>query len=432
MGHGVGHGVRIALLHYAAPPVIGGVETVLAAHARLMVAAGHEVRIVAGRGGEAPDGAEIRLVPLIDPRHARIEVMQAALTAGRVPAGFGALVAELRAELEAALEGVDVVIAHNVCSLSLNLALTAALRELADAAGEGSGESRFVLWHHDLAAVLPDYRATLHDGQPWSLLREAWPGTTAVVISERRRRELAAVTNLPLDDILVVPNGVDLERVWELEPEAVEILERVVDQRIEILLLVPARITPRKNLELALRVVAALRAAGRRAAVVVPGPVDPHRATEHAYLDRLLELRAELGLEDVAWLLAAERGEAERGEAEADAAVPDAVVSDLYRMADLLFLPSRDEGFGLPILEAALNRLPIACSDLPSLRELAGDEALYFDVEDDPADIARRLLEGLEADAAWRISRRVRFGYAWSRVYRDHIAPLLERAAPAP
>ncbi len=55
------------------------------------------------------------------------------------------------------------------------------------------------------------------------------------------------------------------------------------------------------------------------------------------------------------------------------------VVADLYRIADALFLPSREEGFGLPVLEAGVSRLPVICADIPALRELAGDDATYVD-----------------------------------------------------
>ena len=42
--------MRIALLHYSSPPIVGGVESVLAHHARLLANDGHEVTILAGRG----------------------------------------------------------------------------------------------------------------------------------------------------------------------------------------------------------------------------------------------------------------------------------------------------------------------------------------------------------------------------------------------
>ncbi|MBI3739501.1 MAG: glycosyl transferase family 1, partial [Chloroflexi bacterium] len=42
--------MKITLLHYAALPIIGGVESVMGHHARLMTDAGHQVRVIAGRG----------------------------------------------------------------------------------------------------------------------------------------------------------------------------------------------------------------------------------------------------------------------------------------------------------------------------------------------------------------------------------------------
>jgi glycosyltransferase involved in cell wall biosynthesis len=414
---GRGRRPSIALVHYAAQPIIGGVESVMAAHARLMVADGLEVRIVAGRGSAPPPGCALRVVPLMNPRHPRIDAAQRDLNAGRIPPDFDRLVDELRGELDQALASVDVVFAHNVGSLNLNLALTVALRALTDdAIDHPEAAPRFVLWHHDLAAVMADYRGALHDGWPWSLVREAWPGTTPVVVSEHRRDELAALSGLDPGSIAVVPNGVDLARAWKLEPGAAALFERMARGGIDLLVLVPARITPRKNLELALAIVAELRAAGCSAAVVVTGPVDPHRPSEDAYLERLLALRSELGLDAVAWLLAEESRDD----------VPDSVVSDLYRMADLLLISSHDEGFGLPILEAAASRLPIACTDLPTLHEIAGPDALYFELDDPPAAIAARIVARLAGDPAWRLARRVRFRYAWEQVYRQFIAPLLE------
>lgn len=60
--------------------------------------------------------------------------------------------------------------------------------------------------------------------------------------------------------------------------------------------------------------------------------------------------------------------------------------------AAALVFPSRFEGFGLPLLEAMAVGTAIACSDLPTLREVGGDVPLYFDPED-TASIARALLQ---------------------------------------
>jgi len=406
-------GLSIALVHYAAAPVIGGVERVLASHAVLLADAGHEVRIIAGRGG-APD-PRVRFVeiPLIDTRHPTIERLQRALDEGRVPGDLPEVTATIAARLDAALVGVDVVVAHNVCSLNLNLALTAALRAVLDR----PGSPRSMLWHHDLAWASPRDRPTLHPGAPWDLLRTPWPGAVQVVVSEARRAELAELAGIPPETIAVVPNGIDLATMWKLEHGTTELLARTDLVGAAPLLLMPSRITPRKNVELALRVVAEMRAAGRAAGLVVTGPVDPHRPSGRAYLGQLLALRRALTLDDCAWFLSEEL----------DEPPSDAMMDDLYHVADVLFLPSREEGFGLPILEAAVNRLPIVCTGLPALRELAGDAALYIEADDDPADISARVLDRIDADRLGLLAREVRSKYSWEVVYRERIAPLFAR-----
>jgi glycosyltransferase involved in cell wall biosynthesis len=51
----------------------------------------------------------------------------------------------------------------------------------------------------------------------------------------------------------------------------------------------------------------------------------------------------------------------------------------LYQLCRCMVFPSKFEGFGMPILEAFLARVPVACSNVTSLPELAGDAALLFD-----------------------------------------------------
>jgi glycosyltransferase involved in cell wall biosynthesis len=356
-------------------------------------------------------------LPLLDPRHPVIERLQGELDTGTVPADFADVAETIASELGAALQGVDIVIAHNVCSLGLNLALTTALHGVTARRPNGP---RLIAWHHDLAWTLPAYRETLHRGQPWDLLRTAWPGATQVVVSAARRDELADLDAIAPGTIEVVPNGVDLETLWRLGRRTISLLAATDALAAAPLLLMPARITRRKNVELALRVVAAMRQAGRPAGLIVTGPADPHHASGDAYLRELQVLRRELGLEDAAWFLSAELG----------GAPSDAVMGDLYRLADLLFLPSRDEGFGLPVLEAAAHRLPIVCTDLPTLRPLAGDAALYIGADDDPALVSARILDRLDADPVARLATEARTRYTWDAIYRERIAPLL-RPGPA-
>ena len=334
---------EIALVHYTAPPVIGGVERVLGRHAALLADDGHRVRIVAGRGSTPTPAVAFRSVPLADSQAPEIIAIRSELAAGRRTDAFSDLVERLRADLVTALEGIELFIVHNVASLDMNLALTEALYGLAEA-----GLAPFILWHHDLAWTRPADRSRLHDGPPWDRLRTSWPGAQPVVVSEARRSELATLLRADPATITVVPNGIDLpEPPGRPLPSGVAALATSADP----LLVLPARIARRKNIELALRVLAALREGGHPAALLVTGPLDPHGGTtgEVAYLAELLALRDELDVEDAAWFAAT------TGEAPLDGPVIDV----LYELADAMFLPSLDEGFGLPVLEAAARRLPI-------------------------------------------------------------------------
>lgn len=384
-------------------------------HARLLRAAGHGVRLLAARGAALP-GAEFYALPLADSRHPRGLAVKAELDAGRVPPDFEPLAADILAELRPALAGLDVLIAHNVASLHKNLALTAALRRLS----AEPGAPRLILWHHDLAWAAPHYAAELHPGAPWDLLRTAWPGVTPVVISAVRRRELAALTGLPPEQIHVIPNGIDQAVFLQLDPQAQALAADLGLAHAAPLLLLPVRLTPRKNIELALRVVAALRAGPLPSAqLLVTGPEGAHNPANAAYRAQLVGLRAELGLTGAAHFAAEWPS----------APLTDAAVAACYRLADALLLPSRQEGFGLPLLEAALARLPVFCADIPALRELGGADVTYFAPEADPAEVAAMLAARLAADPVARFARRVRSAYTWEQVYARHLAPLLAEVA---
>jgi len=55
--------------------------------------------------------------------------------------------------------------------------------------------------------------------------------------------------------------------------------------------------------------------------------------------------------------------------------VGDLTLAVLYHYAELLAYPSLDEGFGLPILEAFYHGVPVLSSDLPVIKEVAGNAA---------------------------------------------------------
>lgn len=97
--------------------------------------------------------------------------------------------------------------------------------------------------------------------------------------------------------------------------------------------------------------------------------------------------------------------------------VDDAGVAGLLSNAAGLLFPSFYEGFGIPPLEAMVNGCPVIASDIPSVREVCGDAALYFDPHD-PVALAGRMRELLseneDAGARRRLNGKERAGtFTW-------------------
>ena len=65
--------------------------------------------------------------------------------------------------------------------------------------------------------------------------------------------------------------------------------------------------------------------------------------------------------------------------------VPDDDLPALYRMADCFVYPSRYEGFGIPIIEAINQGLPVVACTGSCLEEAGGPDSLYVDPDDDRA-----------------------------------------------
>jgi len=69
----------------------------------------------------------------------------------------------------------------------------------------------------------------------------------------------------------------------------------------------------------------------------------------------------------------------------------DAELQFAFTHARALVYPSFAEGFGLPLVEALMHRMPVFASDIPVFHEIAGGHAVYFDPFD--ADLLANILE---------------------------------------
>jgi mannosylglucosylglycerate synthase len=411
-----------AIIHYSIPPVIGGVESVIRAHAEQFVQHQYPLRVIAGRGGEGvafPPGVDLVIIPELDTNHPRVLEMNAALEKGKLPPDFTQFTEKIANHLRPQLERMQWVIVHNVFSKHFNLAFTAALFKLLD---EGAIHG-CIAWCHDLSWTSEHSRSKLFPDYPWELLRSPHPHINYVVISEQRRKELASLFDYPQERIRIIYNGVDPHKFLGISGQGWSLCRRLELLDSDLILLMPVRITQAKNIEYAVRVIAELKTRGSRAMLVVTGPPDPHDTGIMEYYRSLLDLRAQLKLDhEVRFVY--ESGPT----ASKPFFIDEDTIGELYRLADLVFLPSHREGFGMPVLEAGLAGRPVISTPIPAALEIGGQDVFMFDPSLTPAELAEKILTWVttgEAGKIYRLRRRTRQNFTWEAIFERQIEPLI-------
>ena len=245
-----------------------------------------------------------------------------------------------RGEIAAALEGSDLVLVENVCSLPLNLGAARAV-----AVGLEAHSGRVVIHHHDL---------------PWqrrSLVEQAraFPpridGALHVTVNLRSRHELEA---RGFRDVAVIYNRFDFDAPPGCRAGTREQLGFAHD---DVVVLHPARAIERKNVPGGVLFAGALSEclAGGTVRYWLSGPAEDGYGPT---LDRVL---------------ARSTVEVTFGR------VPSA--SDAYAAADVVVFPSTWEGFGNPTIESIVARRPLAAFRYPVLAEIAAHGLQFFDVD---------------------------------------------------
>ncbi|HEY1421964.1 MAG TPA: glycosyltransferase family 1 protein [Candidatus Acidoferrum sp.] len=109
--------------------------------------------------------------------------------------------------------------------------------------------------------------------------------------------------------------------------------------------------------------------------------------------------------------------------------VSSQLLPKVYAAADVLVMPSRIEGFGLPVLEAMASGTPVISSRAASLPEVGGDAALYFDPSsaEELAIELERVLNSVELQKSLRQKGLQRAGQlTWQSTVQKH-ADIYER-----
>jgi glycosyltransferase involved in cell wall biosynthesis len=195
---------------------------------------------------------------------------------------------------------------------------------------------------------------------------------TALIItpSQFTKDEIVKYYNVRAEKIAVIPNAIGEEFLGGVNPES-DLLLKEKYHLPEKYILYVGTLQPRKNIPFLIEAFAKLQKHLRNSnvdATNIKLVLVGNRAGYHT--DKSIdEIITEKNLEnDVVF----------------SGFIDQKDLPSVCRLAHIFVFPSLYEGFGIPLLEAMSQRVPIAASDIPSLRETALEAATYFN----PADIA--------------------------------------------
>ncbi|HEC89186.1 MAG TPA: glycosyltransferase [Thermoplasmatales archaeon] len=403
--------MNIALLHYTCPPFVRGVEEIIRQQASLFHRFSHRVKIIVGNGSHFTDKYEIEINPLLSSKNRSILRFQQNVEKNLDKIEIFSN--KIYQYLNKTLGNIDIVIAHNVLTMHYNLPLTMALHRLAEI-------KKIISWNHDSPYFYKNYDSSL-DFPPWDVLKKYNDKIYYVTISNSRSKEFRKLYGIR-ENLPVIPNGIDPIRFFRLDRTTVKLIDENDLFSSDLIIVQPSRLHPRKNIELSIKVLYALHKKGLKAKLLLSGAYDPHEKKNVEYYYKLRRLIKKFDLDEYV-IIVAEYKFKNGGKMTADRIT----IRDLYLISDLLFLPSTQEGFGLPIIEAGMIKLPVFCSDIPPFKNIGGNNVYYFNLNDPPDEIADKIIKVTSTLKTQRMYRYVINNLVWDNIYTKMLDPLLEK-----
>jgi glycosyltransferase involved in cell wall biosynthesis len=311
--------------------------------AELFSANGHEVRVVTGIGDASSENYQVVHLPELDPGFEMNLKVKRAVDHGQTDANFQEFAGDLAALLRLHFQWADLIIDHGSLTTHFNLSLTRAVWELAEV-------HPVIAWAHDFTATNKSYALPCPDHHPWSLMKTAHPNVTYIAVSEQRKQEIIETMQLDESQVAVIHPTVDMNDCLGLDPWFTEHLDTFQPYTRDLILYYPTKLLQRKNIDLAFHMTARLRQEGINTLLVISGAPDPHQNGVSQYQGYLETLPEQLDLKEHACFLSKIYQD------------PLLAWQQMFRISDVILFPSGYEGFGLPIAEALIHRLPCWCA----------------------------------------------------------------------
>lgn len=408
---------RIGLLHYSYPPVIGGVEIIVYEYANLFAKYGYDLTVFCAAGES--NNPKIKLIKV--PKFASLTVINEKLfkqiySEEKFPQEFYTLKKVIFDKIEILFKNIDILIAHNILSLNLNPCLSSALIDFF----KKYPEKKLISWMHDAVIHLNKGKIQKKAFPNKELEKIAYSPTSNInyiCISNFLKHTLTKIIGFPERQLTVIPNGINIDSFLKLEPTTSQIIQKYRLEKADLLIFVPSKLLRHKNIDLTIKVFAEILKSQKNSYLIISAKKNPH-AKNSTYVDEVLDLIKKLKLEkNVIFIV----DEMKQNNIDYDFNV----ISDFYQLADIVLFLSSQENFGLPIVEAALRKTQIICSNKAIFKEIANDYIHFVNIEkNSPSQIASTVIN-VANNSQIKLTQKIRKQYDFDSIFLNQTLPYI-------
>ena len=281
----------------------------------------------------------------------------------KMDATFDQDVGALERELSKALEGVDVVLTHDIIYQPACVKHLVAAKRIA----ARRPDLRWLHWIHSATSpyTLQNLRPLFVDEYA-KIISEKFPNSFYIFFNHYSIPRIAQNFQVDDGDVKVVHHPTDIKAFYKIEDKTWDLIKKKEILSADVICTYPIRLDRGKQVEKVIKTIASFKSLDKTVRLII---ADFHSTggDKVTYRDECKQMAIDYGLNDkeLTWL--------SEESADWNVEVPYEIISDLMRISNVFVLPSVSESYSLITQEAGLNGVAMVVNfDFPPFRDIFG------------------------------------------------------------
>lgn len=312
----------------------------------------------------------------------------------KVDSTFDQDVVALEKAISEALEGVDIVLTHDIIYQPACMKHLIAAKRIA----KRRPELRWLHWIHSATSpyTLGDLRPIFQDEYK-NLIKESFPNSFYIFFNAYSIPRIAQNFQISDNDVRIVPHPTDIKNFFKIEDSAWKIIKKYNILSSDVICTYPIRLDNGKQVEKVIKIIASLKKIGKSVSLIV-GDFHSTGQEKVDYRNICKQAAKDWNLTDTELIWLSEQPGW-------DVEVPYSVISDFFHISNVFVGASVSESYSLITQEAGLSGVAMELNrDFPPTRDIFGWAPHYV-----PLCSNIDALTGLDGDTTTKINNEEDF-----------------------